>query len=226
MKKSNVSEVEFQLKKLLSLYSDLFDYHQWPSEHERWVELVFALTVRVSDKVQSEIRTAIGVLDDSELLGIEELSTIPKTVDGVDLNYPHARRIAEILEESGFTIEESRNSILAMKEAAESLIKHNDGKIQKYLRKYGQRMVDELTDHFSFSKLSKADIKLAFTYWLQNVLNMPITLKTKVIDHFCKQIKCTEEDIIKEADTLNINVALVDDLILQYITDQEEKDIK
>ncbi len=228
MEKQNISETEFQLRKLLGKYSDIFVYHQWPSEHKRWVELVFALVARISNKSEDEIRDVIEELDDPrlDLLDVEALSEIPETDGGIDLDYPHARRVVEYLSESGFTEEESKSSVLVMHEAAKSLIEYHDGKIQKYLRKYGQQMIDELSQNFSFSKMSEADVKYAFTYWLQNVLNMPISLEDENVKKFCKKINKKPEELCEVADKLNINIALLDDFIERYIRDLEERKLK
>ncbi len=226
MEKSNISELEFQLRKLITKYSDFVVYHQWPSEHERWVELIFALITRISNKPESEIRDTVEELDDIELLNINELSEVPKTSGGVNIDYLYARRIFDCLSASGFTEEESIDSILAMHEAAQSLKQHLDGKIQKYLRSYGQRMIDELSAYFSFSKMDHSDVKFAFAYWLQNVLNMPVNLQTKNMDTYCEKFKITINDLVRGADNLDINLALVDDLIDQYVQDSQEKGTK
>lgn len=219
MERSDISEMEFQLKKLFHKYSDLFVSQQWPSEHERWVELVFALVTRISNKAEDEIRDAIEDLDDLELLDVEGLSQVPTVSGGIDLDDAHARRIFEYLCESEFTSEESKSSILAVHEAAKSLMDHHDGKIQKYLRKYGQEMINELPQNFSFSKMNKFDIKYAFTYWLQNVLNMPISLEDEVVEQFCRKLAGNAKDLVQAVDKLDINLALVDDIIQSYLAD-------
>lgn len=223
MEKSNISEMEFQLRKLITRYSGLFVYHQWPSEHARWVELIFALVTRISKKPEEEVRDIIEELDDLELLNVEALSEVPEANGGINLDDPYARRIFEFLSESGFTEEESKSSILVMQEAAKSLKEHHEGKIQKYLRRYGQRIIDELSEDFSFSKLNENDVRYAFAYWLQNVLNMPVNLKTDEMDAFCKRFKITAEELVKEADKLDINLALLDDIIQSFLLENRMK---
>lgn len=234
MAKSTTTEIEFQLRKLITKYSDFFAYHQWPSEHERWVELIFALVTRISKKPESEIRDIIEELDDLGLLDIEELSNIPKVGSDIDFNSPFAKRVIESLSESryteegstisGFTKEESIRCLLLMYETAKSLMEHHDGKIQKYLRKYGQQMVNEFADNFSFSGMDEKDLKNAVTYWLQNVLNMPVNLKIESINTFCNTLGISDEELIKEADNLNINVALLDDMIEQHMQDTRKEE--
>jgi len=229
MEKSNISELEFQLRKLIMRNIDLFDYYQWPSEHDRWVELIFALVTRISNKNEDEIRHTIEELDVLDLLDVEALSEIPETKKGINLEYAHTRRVVEYLIESGFTENESEKCILAMHEAAKSLKTHHDGKIQKYLRKYGQQMINEVPQNFSFSKMNEQDVKYAFTYWLQNVLNMPVSLDDSVKE-FCKKIDNKPEDLVQVADKLNLNIAIIDDLVRLYETEwlsrgQEIKEI-
>lgn len=233
MTKLAINEIEFQLRKLITRYSDFFAYHQWPSEHERWVELIFALVTRISKKPESEIRYIVEELDDIGLLDIEELSNVQKAGNDIDFNSPFAKRVFESLLESrligdgstmsGFTREESKSSLLVISEAAKSLTENSDGKIQKYLRKYGQQMVDEFSDSFSFSGIDKKDLENAITYWLQNVLNMPIHLKTESIDTFCKDHQISNEELVNVADSLDINIALLDDMIDQYIRSAEKE---
>jgi hypothetical protein len=226
-----VSETEFQLRKLLTKYSDLFAYHQWPSEQERWVELIFALISRISPRPEVEIRDMITELDTLGLLDIEELADIPTKEGSLDTDYPHAKRILVTMTENrfswegdkvpGLSEEEAEKSLLAIYEAASSLYNNHEGKIQKYLRGYGRQMIEELQDHFSFTALEEEDLAYAFGYWLQNVLNMPIILRSDSVDTFCDRLDITHKELIQDVDVLGINLALVDDLIEQYITDFE-----
>ena len=227
MMKSSNSEVQFQLRKLITKYSDLFAYHQWPSEQERWSELVFALVTKTSHKPETEIRDIVEELDELGLLDVEELSKIPEVNGNVDYSYPFAKRIIDCLSESriteeqtkkpGLTEEESRRSVSVMRDVAKSLIEHHDGKVQKYLRKYGQQMVDEIANNFTISAMKEKDMKYAFVYWLQNVLNMPLNLATPSVETFGKDLQIDSEDLVKEADKLDINIALLDDMIDQHM---------
>jgi hypothetical protein len=221
MEKSSITEIEFQLRKLVVKFSEFFAYHQWPSEHDRWLELIFALVTRISRKDEEEIREIVEMLDDLNLLSIQELSEITFMDGRISLDSHYAKRISEIFSESGFTEEEAHNSILVIHETARSLTIHHDGKIQKYLRKYGQQMIDELSDNFSFSKMNHADVKFAFTYWLQNVLGMPISLEDKYIEEFCKIFGEKPASLVQAADNLDVNLAIVDDMAQLYLDEQK-----
>jgi hypothetical protein len=167
-------------------------------------------------------------------LDVEELSNIPKAASNLDFASLFAKRVIESLSESrltdegsrrpGLTEEESKSSLLVMHEAAKRLMEHHDGKIQKYLRKYGQQMLDEFVETFSISGMDEKDLRDAATYWLQNVLNMPVNLKIESIDTFCNTLGISEGELVEEADNLNINVALLDDMIDQHIEDTRKEE--
>jgi hypothetical protein len=78
-------------------------------------------------------------------------------------------------------------------------------------------MVDELGTHFKFSKLTGSEVQNIFVLWMQNVLNMPIGLSTNAIQSYCKEMNIKYTDLLNAADRLDINVALLDDVIGEYI---------
>jgi len=223
MEKSSTSNMEFQLRKLFIRYFDIFAYHQWPSESARWTELLFALTTRISKKSEAELREIIEELDDLELLDPKPLAALPVKNGAVNLDHPHAKHIFEVLSEYGFSKEEAKKTILTMHEAAKSLEKHHGGKIQRYLRKYGRKMIDEISDNFSFSQMDNADIKYAFTYWLQNTLNMPLSLGDEAVKKFLKKFNKKPEDLVQTVDELDINLAIVDDLIFNEMSGKNKR---
>jgi hypothetical protein len=223
MGEDDVSELDFQLKKLFTQNMELFEYHRWPWEHMRWVELVFALVSVLSSKPRDVVREAVETLDDLELLDINDLSEIPLVSGDIGPDFPLARRINEILSEHEFTSEESKNAILAMTEAAKSLMEHHGGKIQRYLRHYGVQMLEDLPQTFPLSKMDQEHIRFAFTFWIQNVLNMPVDLPLKSVAEFCEKYKASQDELLETADKLDVNLALLDDLIEEYAEDLKKK---
>lgn len=206
-----LSEVEFKIMKLITENPELLSNFQWPSEQERWKELIFALITSISNKPENEVRVTIEKLNTLGLLDVKMLADT-----GLDSNF-NQKRIMEILLESGFGEEESMNYLLVMQEAAQSLNKTHDGKIQKYIRFYGQKMIDEINQNFSFTNINDKNVKNAFTYWLQNVLNVPIILKSESLDQFCQISQITEEELLNEADKMDLSLILLDDLIVQHM---------
>jgi hypothetical protein len=186
------------------------------------VELIFALISRLCEKPEPEVREAVEELDKLGLLGPKDLALL---VGGgiLDAERPHAQRILQSLSERSFSEQEAKRSLLAIGEAAASLGVHHEGKIQRYLRHYGQRMLDELAEHFTFSQMDKADVNEAFCYWLQNVLNMPVSLVSRNMAAFCERFKVSQDDLLQVADEVDINLALLDDLVDRYMVDQKHE---
>jgi hypothetical protein len=216
LQKSNEKELEYRLRKLYITHIDSIGYHRWPIESQRWHELLFSLLFRVNSNQGDKIRDIIENLSTLELLDVNLLASIPEVNSGIDVNSTHAKRIAEILKEYEFTDRGIKNSILVMHEAAKSLKEHYDGKIQKYFRRYGQQMISEITQNFSFSNLNRKDLEFVFTFWLQNVLNMPISLNEPHISKFSKEFGIGVKEFIDVVDKTDLNIALADDLIRNW----------
>jgi hypothetical protein len=130
-------------------------------------------------------------------------------------------RIVELMLEAGFSRPEADNALQVICEAADSLVQHHNGKVQHYLRHYGERMLDEALAAFRFTTLDEGAAKYAFTYWLQNVLNMPLSLRDVSVLSFCRQYGLTVDDLIAAADELDLNLALLDDLILGHVASHD-----
>ena len=78
-------------------------------------------------------------------------------------------------------------------------------------------MLRDLDLVFRFSTLGESEVKRAFTYWLQNVMNMPLSLMDEYVEVFSKDNHLKPEALFAAADELNINFALVDDLIQRHV---------
>jgi hypothetical protein len=177
--------------------------------------LIFSLLSRINQsESQVDLRELVEKLHSLELLEVEKLASLNggsgTRTDGGDRIQ---NRISEIMYEYGMNDQQIQDSILVMHEAAKSLIKYHGGKIQKYLRKYGQQMIDEIDQNFTFSKLDDKERRHAFTFWLQNVTNVPVSLMDENVKVFCEYFKIKPYELVEVADKLNINLALVDDLI-------------
>lgn len=219
------SQVKFQLQKLSTKYPHLFNYHQWPSENDRWVELLFALIIRVTKKPEIEVRELLGDLKNWGVLSTSKLIEIHSThPDDKWFSHVDVMNISDYLQESGFTKKEVETTLQIIKEASLSLQKNFNGKIQTMLRSFGEEMLEKMMYSFDIKAIQKDDIKSAFSYWLQNALNIPISIKTPDIDAFCKKYDLSYGDLTQASDELDINLALVDDLIEKYMTYLSTKD--
>ena len=66
---------------------------------------------------------------------------------------------------------------------------------------------------FNFSGLNKKQANYAFTYWMQNVLNMPVSLSDEAVQNFSKTTGIEPAQLFAAADALDVNVAVIDDLV-------------
>ena len=161
--------------------------HSWPSELHRWKELVFALLTRTTSLPQATVRGLADYLLGLNLLHIPLLAKLLKGKPPVlDFNQPNSRRIVRILENGGFSCEEAILGLTVICEAALTLNSHFCGKIQFYLRGYAERMVNEVQTLFHFSLMNRDDVGHAFSFWLQNVANMPLSLQDPGVDAFSR----------------------------------------
>lgn len=205
MNDAHVSEAKYLLRKLLNEYGPaLSATHAWVWESDRWRELVFALLTQTSRLEETRLREIAEELDALELLEIRALAENGRL---------QRRRIVAVLAERGFTAEESSQAVSAIAEAARAFHQRFNGKVQHYLRRYGEQMLSEAAELFRSSGLDEERLKLALTYWLQNVLNMPLSLLDEPVRRFCAQNGLPPEALIAAADGLDLNLALVDDLV-------------
>jgi hypothetical protein len=211
-------EAQHLLRKMLMLRgSEIAASHQWVSEAERWKELVFALLTRTTSLPQVTVRVVTDTLFHLDLLRVSSLSGIRKgRPPAPDFNDPHSQRIIQLMLDGGFTHEEARKGVTAVCEAAAALATRFSGKIQCYLRSYGERMLEEAPAMFQFSQMDRQTVRSAITFWLQNVLNMPLSLQDKSVESFSRDNGLTSAQCFQAADDLDINVAVIDDLLQHF----------
>ena len=215
------SEAKYLLSKALTVTEEEVVFsHLWMWEVERWKELVFALLTTVTSLPPYDIRKLVESLSDLKLLDIPTLAKLHESLKNHDLDSPYARRILEFLQENDFSLQEAQKGLITICEAAFGLHEHYSGKVQRYLRSYGELILQDLDRIFQFSNLDKAQVKYAFTYWLQNVLNMPLSLCDRSVQTFCQRYGLQLEQLFAAADELDMNLALVDDVVHSYIAKQ------
>jgi len=216
-----LGDAQYLMRKIVALEAaEVAAMHPWLRESDRWNELVFALLTRIADIPEPTLRGVIDAMSSVGLLDVSTLAGIRCGQRGPDIGTPHVRRILEFLEEVGMDPEEARQGLIAVCEAALGLQEHYGGKVQRYLRSYGELMLKDLGCTFQFTALSDVEVKRAFTYWLQNVLNMPVSLLDENVHKFCDEHGLTPEQWLTAADELDVSVALVDDLVQRYLTRQ------
>ena len=221
MSTRDLTEAQYLMRKIVALEAaDVAAIHPWLRESDRWNELVLALLTRISSMAEPELRALVDAMSGAGLLDIPALAAIPRGPAGPDAQDTHARRVLEFMVEAGIGAEDAQRGLAAICDAAQGMSKHYGGKVQRYLRNYGELMLRDLERVFEFTTLSDADVKQAFIYWLQNVLNMPVSLLDDDVRRFCKEHSLAPEEWVAAADELDINLALVDDLVQRYLARQ------
>jgi len=215
-------EPEELILDLYRSYEPLVDQHLWPWETMRWHELVFCLLTTiaepdVSPETTHEVTRAIS---EWRLLDINVLADLNPAGNENDASNPIVVSIETILQQSGFDPDQSKLAVTAICEAASGFKQGYEGKVQKYFRKYGSQMLDELDENFSFSQLNVEDVRRAFAVWLQNTLNMPVFASNPIADAVCERIGLQYGTLVKTADALDINVGLLDDALRAYWEDE------
>jgi hypothetical protein len=187
--------------------SVLLGSHPWAWESARWRELAFALLTQVDRVPEQQVRRAANQLEALGLLNVHSLAR-PEASEA------QSSRILEILRENGFDEEHAARGLTAIREAAQVIAERFGGRLQRYLRHYGEVMLGEVGGIFSFSSLTEAEAGVAFTYWLQNVLGMPLSLVDENVQRFCERHGLQPTQLLAAADEMGLNLALVDDLVL------------
>jgi hypothetical protein len=190
---------------------DLSISHRWLNEFDRWKELVFSIFARISQVNELRLRDIVDDLASTGLLDIENLAN-------ADDNSELLRNIGSILMLSGFSKDETVSGVNTVRQVATGLNKHFAGKIQVYLRRYGNQIIDEAHEFFEFRDLDESQYRYILTYWLQNVLDMPLSLEDEFVGLLCDKYHIDPADIFKAADDLDINMAFVDDIALREVS--------
>jgi hypothetical protein len=221
------SEAQNLLRKIIVLESSDSTANPWIYENDRWKELIFALLTRIAPSLpEVGIRSLIDRMHGAGLLDVKYLARIAALPMKTKLREHQARLIMELLIESAFPEEAAKNGLVAVSEAALGLQSHFDGKVQRYLRSYGEIMLADLKKFFSFSNLSDADVKHSFTYWLQNVLAMPLPLIDESWQISCRHYEIDPIHLIAAADDVGINLAVLDDLLRSYLAKRSVHDAR
>jgi len=209
---------EFMLEEFLRFAPTLQKY-QWPWEGARWQWLVFCLIERIDDSAEATAiaRETVEIFTALDLLEIDTLAQLASEKGEPDYQQKQLALMLDILERQGYDAEETKTIVTSICEAARALKDRYEGKVQKYLRKYGELMLEDLSQTFSFSRLSQEDARYAFTHWLQDVANMPLVLSHSAVKVLCEKLNASLEDLVEDADRNDVNLALVDDWAVDYL---------
>lgn len=187
--------------------------YNWEDEKDRLNELFYCLLQRISGKNEIEVRNVVTCLAELNLFDIESLADTKNVGGNGGKGDRIASLISELLVHNGFGEETTESCVLAICEVARGIHNSYQDKLQRFLRRHAQLMIEELDKIFSFSELSKLDERYFLVHWLQNTLEMPVPLSNEFVEKFCREEGVDIQDLIEAADKADINVAVVDDLL-------------
>jgi len=198
----------------------LIETHRWVWEGARWNALVLTLLAQICGASEQELRTLVEHLSDLDLLRVDALAGLIKGRKEPDREQTLSRRVENLLTSGGLNPDEAKVGLAVICEAAAGLLVHHEGKIQLYIRRYGEQMLREISQSFAFSSLESTKVGAAFTLWLQNVCDMPLCLVDDHLSSFATKNGLEVKELIAAADELDLNLGLLDELAL---SEQQQK---
>jgi hypothetical protein len=200
-------DLKTQLQELFEKNESDLGAYAWMYETDRCAELIFCLLNQYNPQHTEATRMAVSSIQYLGLLEIDKLALLeaPGNEDVVVLTY--------ILQQHGFSRESAHHAVRLLAQVAKVMQRDYGGKVQRYLRRQGEIMRDELVKAFGGESLTTEQLRYAISHWLQNALSLPISLEHQAVTEFCKKNGVALEDLLRAADELNLNIALVDDLL-------------
>lgn len=222
------SNDKIKIEQILAEEYDQFapqlDRFQWPWETARWHELVFCILCQIDDTPEAcaVARATVDLFVKLDLLNVEALTKCVTDDNKPDFQSSPLPLMTSIMERQGYSKDEQIRGIGAVCQVATSLQKRFGGKVQLYLRKYGDQMLLELSENFDLDQLSGEETKRALTHWFQNVLNMPLAFSNSQVEEVCREAGVEVPILVDIADRNDINLAMVDDWATDYMTRREK----
>jgi hypothetical protein len=178
--------------------------HAWPSEAARWAELVFSVLQRLHGGDPEVTRQSVTIFLATGLLEVPTLAA---------LNPEAATTCRYVLASHGWREDEITKAIQVLQAMAKVIQKRYRGKLQSIVRRHASEMRKELTVALRVPGLSRADLTFALGHWMQNAFSLPVSLESDALRAFCREEGVTPRELVRAADSLELNVALLDDLL-------------
>lgn len=222
-KPERVAALEVHIGNIYAQYRHLLptDY-RWEDEHSRWNELVYCIFAELTEHSYMDARSLSDNIFNVNLLELDDLADVQIMENGMaDPDNPRIRTISEILSINGIDQSDIDKTLSAICKVAQAIKENYDGKIQKFLRKYGEDIVTEFDSHISFSDVDRGTQSRILVKWIQNTLAMPLAFSNIYTAKFCKKEGVNYLELAEAADNIGLNGAVLDDLIEMYMVDVE-----
>jgi hypothetical protein len=196
-----------KLAEAFRAYGDALPQYGWPSEVDRWMELLVCVIhqTRSASRIE-DVREVLEIWQKLDLIAPQRLVAVaPGSEQEVVLLF--------ILKQEGFNPDEAKRAVEAAVKTAEAVNVHYNGKIQHCLRAHATMLRDELVQAFENTGLPEGKMRYAVTHWLQNTTNAPISLEHESVLAFCRDNGIDMGALREAADELDINLSQLDDLL-------------
>ena len=208
MKQSQKTEsLQSNLASIIDDYGSDLPVGNWSSEKDRWQELLVCMINQVKPEPNmDEVREATDIWEKLNLASPSTLSTIKDD----DREYSF---LVMTLLQYDFTEHEAQTAVNTAIALAKAVTDNYNGKIQTCIRKYSAALRDELTKTFAEIGLDDSQVNYGVVHWLQNTTNAPLSLSHESVTAFCKETNVTQQELWNAADNLEINLAVIDDVL-------------
>ena len=206
-------EIETLLRELLTA-RDLLTLSRWPFETSRWYELAGSVLRVIGGSGPAE--TALETLTRLGLLDIDDLVTVVE--DDADAA-ASADLMKAVLTRLGFQPESAQRAVATIVEAANFLQDHYGGRVQVLLRRQGQVVLDNLMAELPLLSVDEESRRAILTHWLQRTLDLPIPVSSRGVRLAASAHHADIAELVDAADRLDINVAILDELLARYETE-------
>lgn len=199
-------DLSSELRELSLRHLDSLGPMPWAAEADRWAELVFCLlnAVAADDPERSRELT-----DDLHRFGLIEPAVLLEVDDPASDTH---RVVRHLLDRYGFDRAQITTATGVLARLARFVTDGYGGKLQRYLRRNAERMRDELVSELG-GGTPEPLLRLAVTHWLQNAVDLPLSLEDDAVRAFCAARGIDQATLELAADEVGLNLALVDDVI-------------
>ena len=202
------TRAESLLIDLAALYMEgnpFLGHYAWHWEEERWHEMLVCALVS-SGATPEQARSAVHIFNEFQMA--DPISIAEANEDDTQL-------IRKVLVRLGLPDNHADAAVSVLNQTAKTCLVQWSGKPQLFLREMAQRCVEALTAHFVACGMGATQAEMLSTLWLQNVSNAPILAsKSAAVMAFCKEAGIDARELIEAADTVGLNVAILDELML------------
>lgn len=201
---------------------DLPDTYLWEDERDRFNELCFCILARTTPIDELALREILTGLSELNVLDVEALaeseggsnSKSEKTLDSI---------ITNVFIQNGLDDKEAEKCTATIRQISRIVKQNYGGNIQRLIRKFGNEMLEEMQKVFAIQNMTKEDLKVSLVLWMQNTMEMPIPVSNDAVRDFCKSNNIGLKELESALDTLDINAAVIDDLIQAASSSKQRK---